>query len=88
MGNGLKYEITEEEFNAEQDLGLKMNKLFKVLLNHQRICGIKSGEFSNRLAQIETDKKINKATLAGIGIGSGGGVVAMWEIIKSIFHNQ
>lgn len=75
MTNGLKLEITEKQFFAEQDIQKKLNMMFKAQLHQQKVCGIVSGGIDKeikgldeRVDTIEKDPtaKINKAKIAGL----------------------
>ena len=76
--NGLEVKVTVEDF-AKKTPDEKLNILYQVSLHQQKHCNKLSGTLDTRIGTLETDKKISKAKIVGIGIGGGvggGGIIA------------
>jgi len=85
MGEDLMVSVTIEEFEQEKSIDKKLNLMFKVLSAQQEGCVTTVEGFDQRIDSLETSRKMNKAKIAGIGIGSGGGAAALIALIKSWF---
>jgi len=73
-----------EEFEQEKSIDKKLNIIFKVVSAQQIRCGEKVSDFSKRIDALETDKKLSKAKMIGIGIGSGSSGAAFFAWVKSL----
>lgn len=82
--NGLEIKISINDY-SKKTVDEKLDILYQVGLTQQQFCGGKVGEFDGRIETIETSRKLEKAKIVGIGIGSGGGAAALLSWFKNMF---
>lgn len=84
MVNDIKVTVSADDFKqktpAEQSY-----IIYKVVSAQQSKCALISGDFGDRLDEIEVNRKVEKAKIVGIGVSSGGGAAALYSIVKSWF---
>ena len=80
--NGLEIKISPDDY-SKKTIDEKLDILYQVGLTQQQFCGSKTGEFAGRIDKLEVNKKLDKAKLTGISVGSGGGAAALYGVIKS-----
>ena len=85
MDNGLEIKVTPEEFD-EKTMKEQLSLLYKVGLKQQHICQDVTKEYNSRFGKLETDKKMARAKLIGIAMGSGGGTAGFISWIKSMWN--
>lgn len=77
VDNGLEIKISLDDY-SKKGIDEKLNILYQVNLTQQQTCVVCDG----RITTLETARRLDKAKLTGISIGSGGGAAALYSVIK------
>lgn len=77
LENGLEIKISSDDY-SKKTIDEKLNILYQVGLTQQQTCVVCDG----RITTLETARRLDKAKLAGISVGSGGGAAALYGVIK------
>jgi len=84
--NGLDFKVTVENYK-KKSVDEKLDILYQVGLTHQKVCEKTTEKFNKRISNLELNRKLEKAKIAGIGGGSGLTAFGIFEALKALFKS-